>query len=347
MNRRNTQRRKEGIDRKKRIENRKKGMIPQKFVLPLLVVGIVILTILLLNLFTTSVNRTSNPSGESQESSEVSTTDTMKTEEKFEKINAMISNKNSDFQTRIEEYLVSNGLDKDNINLTFYSVEDRNYYTYGVQEKIPMRKYNYFIIGMLATDLAREEVLDLNEMIEIEKASDNKEANNEETLDETQNEQANTSTKLQLRQALQIMIQEKSDEETQAVINTIEEKTQKKWIDLANEKYVLNIDEENQMTKDDIAKILRRLLHKVDNTYIYQDVIANMIQNAENRDEFFSLNNNYFIGVEGRSIYQYSIENGFVLGKNNFIYSIQTNYSDKNIVNNLRKIIFEWFEDYR
>lgn len=347
MDRKRKPRKRTGADRNKRIENRGKGFIPKNWILPLLIIGIIILIVLLLNLFTTSVNNFSNSNGNSQENVEVSTTDTMRTDEKFESINEILSNKNNDLKKRIDEYLVSNGLSEENVNMMFYSVENKNYFTFGTQEKIPMKSYNYFIISMLATDLEKEQILDLNTIINIDEFIAKEETEDEDSETEEIDQEEKESNNITLRQVLRNMILEKSEESISAATRAIENASGKNWIALANEKYRLSIDEENQMTKDDIAKILRRLLSKVDNTYAYQDVISTLIENAESRDEFFSLNNTHFIGVEGRSIYQYSIENGFSIGKNNIIYSIQTNYSDKNVMNNLRNIIFEWFEDYK
>lgn len=65
-----------------------------------------------------------------------------------------------------------------------------------------------------------------------------------------------------------------------------------------------------------------------------------MMNNASQRG-LYIMNTEEFIGVESVVRYNYSLESGFVLGDDGFSYLIYTNYSDANILNNLRRILVD------
>lgn len=314
----------------RRSENKKKRL----FYIVAIILMIVAIYIISSNLFSrANTNDSENIDQNNQ------TTEALKTEERMKKIQTTLAGANDDLISRLDEYISSASIKGETVQVAYYNMKEDKLVKYNQGSAIPMRNYNFFLLSMLAEDLDREGKLDLNKSIDLSNYQD-EEA--QEISDETDNEVQIKS----LANTLEMLMLSPSDQNYQAVLDVINPIVNNNWIEYANSKYGLNITENNEMTIDDIVKSMRLLLAKDENLYIYRHTISNMMDSAQSKDSLFTINNKYFIGVSGTVQYAYTIENAFILGDEQYLYTIYSQSSEISVLNNLRQIIIDWHEDY-
>lgn len=135
-------------------------------------------------------------------------------------------------------------------------------------------------------------------------------------------------------------------EDINRFIKIIEENQSKKWYEVANNFYQVNISDKNIIKSSDFTKLLLNLVKKDNNNYIYQNTINFIIKLANDTEHLSFMNSRNFLGYMGHSEYKYNCEFGIIFGQNSYIYIIYTPYSEVKSRIDLRHIINNWVKDY-
>lgn len=257
-------------------------------------------------------------------------------DEKYQKVENILSNYKTDLSNRIDNYIENNKLTKENINVMYFNPSKDRYYVYEADKDIAMNNHNIFIASMLIEDLKKENKIDDNMTIDTEKYKD-------------KNDKDFIGEKISLYEAVSIAISEGKNTYIQAVLDSLNKTINEDWKSLANKKYGLKISEKNEMKVEDIKIILTKLTSKDQETdaYVYPRTLNIMLENARSKRGLESLSKQEFIGVESIVKYAFTLESGVVLADDGYVYLIQGKYSDSNILNQLRTILIDWHNEYK
>ena len=257
-------------------------------------------------------------------------------DEKYQKVENILSNYKTDLTNRIDNYIENNELSKENINLMYFNPSKDRYYAYDPGKNIAMNNHNIFIASMLVEDLKKENKIDDNMTIDTEKYKD-------------KNDKEFVGEKISLYEALARAIKNGRNSDIQAAVDNINKTIGEDWKTLANKKYGLKISKKNEMEIGDIKKILNLLISKDQETdsYLYPRTLNIMLESARSRKGLESLTKQEFIGVESIVKYNFILENGIILADDGYVYMIQGKYSDSNILNQLRTILIDWHNEYK
>ena len=257
-------------------------------------------------------------------------------DEKYQKVENILSNYKTDLSNRIDNYIENNGLSKENINIMYFNPKKDKYFAYNPDNEIAMNNHNMFIASMLIEDLKKENKIDDNMTIDTEKYKD-------------KNAKDFTGEKISLYEAVSRAISEGKNTYIQAVLDSLNKTINEDWKSLANKKYGLKISEKNEMKVEDIKIILTKLTSKDQETdaYVYPRTLNIMLENARSKRGLESLSKQEFIGVESIVKYAFTLESGVVLAGDGYVYLIQGKYSDSNILNQLRTILIDWHNEYK
>ena len=257
-------------------------------------------------------------------------------DEKYQKVENILSNYKTDLSNRIDNYIENNGLSKENINIIYFNPKKDRYFAYNPDNEIAMNNHNMFIASMLIEDLKKENKIDDNMTIDTEKYKD-------------KNAKDFIGEKISLYEAVSRAISEGKNTYIQAVLDSLNKTINEDWKSLANKKYGLKISEKNEMKVEDIKTILTRLTSKDQemDAYVYPRTLNIMLENARSKRGLESLSKQEFIGVESIVKYAFTLESGVVLADDGYVYLIQGKYSDSNILNQLRTILIDWHNEYK
>lgn len=257
-------------------------------------------------------------------------------DEKYQKVENILSNYKTDLTNRIDNYIENNKLTKENINVMYFNPSKDRYYVYEADKDIAMNNHNIFIASMLVEDLKKENKID-----------DNMTINTEEYKDK--NDKDFVGEKISLYEAISRSIKNGKNADIRAVVDKINKTTSEDWKTLANKRYGIKISEKNEMKLDDIKKILTLLISKDQETdsYLYPRTLNIMLENARSKKGLEGLTKQEFIGVESIVKYNFILENGIILDDEGYVYMIQGKYSDSNILNQLRTILIDWHNEYK
>lgn len=250
----------------------------------------------------------------------------MNTQEKISIINKTLSKKMENLHLRIKDYISKNKLDSSKISVIYGKINDN---PYNFDERlVPMRNYNLFILSMLLDDLSNNGQINLDDKISLEKIE------TEEKLKE-----------ISLYELIKQIITDMDYNYLPALENYIEIHLRGDWRNYANKLYGIKINSKNEMSNQDIHTILEKLLTKTQSKYLYKNTLSFMMESAKNNNSLNALNQRYFIASQTASSYNYSIDIGTVIGED-FYYNIYSGYSDLSIINDIRNIIFDWYDSY-
>lgn len=260
--------------------------------------------------------------------------------EKINKVRKILENKEESLYSQIDSYLKVNNLDKNEINIAYSSNTTNSFENnrrnidirYIKDQRIPMSNSNVFIISMIAEDLERKGTLDLNTVVDL----------GEKNIDiEDDNYQ-----KLSLSDLINQMIQDPETWRIKLVLEYVEKSAKSDWKTFANKYYGLSINTQNEMLVDDVIKILNSLIKKEDGKFIYDKTMGYLVKSAEKNRDIYYIEMSNFMAFTGLYEYEFTIELGIIMGEKPYIYLIQTNYSDKTINSDLRKLIYDWHISY-
>lgn len=257
-------------------------------------------------------------------------------DEKYQKVENILSNYKTDLTNRIDNYIENNKLSKENINIMYFSPSKDRYYVYNSDKDVAMNNHNMFIASMLIEDLKKESKIDDNMTIDTEKYKN-------------KNDKDFVGEKISLYEALSRTIKEGKSGDIQSVLDSLNKAINEDWKTYANKKYGLNISKKNEMKVEDVKKALVMLTSKDKDTnaYLYPRTLNIMFENARSKKGLEALSKQEFIGVESTVKYAFTLENGLILAKDEYVYMIQSKYSDSNILNQLRTIMIDWHNEYK
>ncbi|WP_311488270.1 hypothetical protein [uncultured Helcococcus sp.] len=325
-NRRNPKARKVNNRRRRPPRRRRQGT--NKFVLILLALLFIVVVYFA---FSKLYKRAHKPS-----EAETIQEENLSLDEKYQKLENILSNYKTDLTNRIDNYIENNKLTKENINVMYFNPSKDRYYVYEADKDIAMNNHNIFIASMLVEDLKKENKID-----------DNMTINTEEYKDK--NDKDFVGEKISLYEAISRAIKNGKNTDIQAVIDSLNKTISEDWKTLANKRYGIKISEKNEMNVDDIKKTLTLLISKdkENDSYLYPRTLNIMLENARSKKGLESLTKQEFIGVESIVKYNFILENGIILDDEGYIYMIQGKYSDSNILNQLRTILIDWHNEYK
>lgn len=274
-----------------------------------------------------------NVETEKEKSEEIKETEEIKevsSEKKLREIKARLDKKNDDLNGRIDNYLNDNKIDQKYIELAYQSIDKDNQFRYSSDTLVPLSKYNAFILSMLAEDLSKEKVLNL-----------------QDTLDLSSIEDIDENKFVSYEQLIKDSIIKEDISYLEAIMDLIEKTQDQKWYDIANSKYGINITDENKISINDIMKLANILISKEEDKYIYQDTINTLMQNANEKSTVDKFNESNFLVYIGGSQFEYNFEMGIIFGEASYIYTIYTPFSKETTKVDLRNILNSWVNDYK
>lgn len=274
-----------------------------------------------------------NVENEKEKSEEVKETEEIKevsSEKKLREIKARLDKKNDDLNGRIDNYLNDNKIDQKHIELAYQSIDKDNQFRYSSDTLVPLSKYNAFILSMLAEDLSKEKVLNL-----------------QDTLDLSSIEDIDENKFVSYEQLIKDSIIKEDISYLEVIMDLIEKTQDQKWYDIANSKYGINITDENKISINDIMKLANILISKEEDKYIYQDTINTLMQNANEKSTVDKFNESNFLVYIGGSQFEYNFEMGIIFGEASYIYTIYTPFSKETTKVDLRNILNSWVNDYK
>ena len=274
-----------------------------------------------------------NVETEKENTEEVKETEEIKeasSEKKLRDIKARLDKKNDDLNGRIDNYLNDNKIDQKYIELAYQSIDKDNQFRYSSDTLVPLSKYNAFILSMLAEDLSKEKVLNL-----------------QDTLDLSSIEDIDENKFVSYEQLIKDSIIKEDISYLEATMDLIEKTQDQKWYDIANSKYGINITDENKISINDIMKLANILISKEEDKYIYQDTINTLMQNANEKSTVDKFNESNFLVYIGGSQFEYNFEMGIIFGEASYIYTIYTPFSKETTKVDLRNILNSWVNDYK
>ena len=274
-----------------------------------------------------------NVETEKENTEEVKETEEIKeasSEKKLRDIKARLDKKNDDLNGRIDNYLNDNKIDQKYIELAYQSIDKDNQFRYSSDTLVPLSKYNAFILSMLAEDLSKEKVLNL-----------------QDTLDLSSIEDIDENKFVSYEQLIKDSIIKEDISYLEATMDLIEKTQDQKWYDIANSKYGINITNDNKISINDIIKLANILISKEEDKYIYQDTINTLMQNANEKSTVDKFNESNFLVYIGGSQFEYNFEMGIIFGEASYIYTIYTPFSKETTKVDLRNILNSWVNDYK
>lgn len=274
-----------------------------------------------------------NVETEKEKSEEIKETEDIKeasSEKKLREIKARLDKKNDDLNGRIDNYLNDNKIDQKYIELAYQSIDKDNQFRYSSDTLVPLSKYNAFILSMLAEDLSKEKVLNL-----------------QDTLDLSSIEDIDENKFVSYEQLIKDSIIKEDISYLEATMDLIEKTQDQKWYDIANSKYGINITNDNKISINDIIKLANILISKEEDKYIYQDTINTLMQNANEKSTVDKFNESNFLVYIGGSQFEYNFEMGIIFGEASYIYTIYTPFSKETTKVDLRNILNSWVNDYK
>lgn len=274
-----------------------------------------------------------NVETEKEKSEEIKETEEIKevsSEKKLREIKARLDKKNDDLNGRIDNYLNDNKIDQKYIELAYQSIDKDNQFRYSSDTLVPLSKYNAFILSMLAEDLSKEKVLNL-----------------QDTLDLSSIEDIDENKFVSYEQLIKDSIIKEDISYLEATMDLIEKTQDQKWYDIANSKYGINITNDNKISINDIIKLANILISKEEDKYIYQDTINTLMQNANEKSTVDKFNESNFLVYIGGSQFEYNFEMGIIFGEASYIYTIYTPFSKETTKVDLRNILNSWVNDYK
>lgn len=242
------------------------------------------------------------------------------------------NSKNSEniLENQINKYIKDNDLDQNKISFLLKNIGDEKNIIISKKQDTDLKSSIRFILVMISEELNRQNMLDFNMMIDRKKY--NSELESEELIS--------------FGNLLEETVEKNQSWDIDAVKSIIKEKTGKEWFENANTLFETHIKEDSIPTSE-VLHVLGRLVSKSDEKYLFPKTIQSMMKNSEQKRSLDYINLTKFFGLSENIQYLHNSEVGFFLGTNQFVYNIQVDYSETKIVDDIRRIIFNWINEYK
>lgn len=273
----------------------------------------------------------------------------------------IMSSKTGELNKMLDSYITNMKLDKSMIRINYKSLDQNFSYSYAAKKEIPLKKNNTFILSMLVEDLKRdidnaliksksmkskERDQARNVLKSVKLLDFNKEYSYKTHEKDGEAKQVEKINKVTLENMLAEMIKSQNDDIIAQVESLLKSYQGQDWRQLVEKRYKIKINKNDIVNIEDLSKLLVALMEKKEEGYKYPITVNAMLDIAQDNKDFSNIGDVNFIGVAYRFQYKYTMESAFVMGSRPYVYSIQTDYSDKSINNGLRKIINDWNKQF-
>lgn len=251
-----------------------------------------------------------------------------------ERILETIKNSNLDLEKRLNELISKEKIRKENISLTYLSLEDGHSFSINGDKYHRMSRSNNFALYMLYDDLLREKKINPNKEVKVEI--------------ELEGPPITKKTEIYTIDSLiSSQIKDAKDEYYEAIKKEIELASKTNWITDINRRYNLEIENEFNMTTEKNTELLKKLAEKRNGKYIYEGVINRFISKPSKDKAVMKIREKAIMGFMSGNYYEAYMDMGIIFGKHPYAYAIVSIENKPELNSNILDVINSWHDMHR